>query len=277
MNFQNKNALIYFAQNGKLENVTDMCIAAHQDDVEIMAYGPISDCYENSQRNFCGVVVTDGAGSPRTGEFADYTDEQMKKVRIDEQKAAADIGKYEAVIQLGYSSNEIKDKNNKSSVDDIFNILMSAQPQNLYTHNLADKHPTHVAVALRTIEAVNRMPKNMRPKTFVALEVWRDLDWLSDDDKVCQDTSKYPELATKLLTVHRSQVVGGKSYDKAAVGRRYANATFYASHNTDSTDSISFGIDLMPMIENDIPPQQFIKSHIEKFSQITTTTIDKLI
>lgn len=276
MNFKKSNATIYFPGKESLDGVTDMCIAAHQDDIEIMAYGPISECYKSDTRNFCGVVMTDGAGSPRAGEYSDYTNEQMKEVRIQEQNDAAKLGNYTAILQLGYASSEIKDGNNKDTVDELYDLLCQVKPERLYTHNLADKHETHVAVVLRVIEAVRRMPEDIRPKEIVALEVWRNLDWLPDSEKVCVDTSKYPQLAEDLITVYRSQVVGGKSYDKAAIGRRCANATFFESHNTDEASSQSFGLDLMPLVKGEETPTEFIVSYIEKFRNEVESTIARL-
>lgn len=276
MKFKKSNASIYFPGKESLEGVTDMCIAAHQDDIEIMAYGPISECYNSDTRNFCGVVMTDGAGSPRAGEYSNYTNEQMKDVRIQEQNDAAKIGNYTAIIQLGYTSSEIKDGSNKDTVDELYDILCQVKPERLYTHNLADKHETHVAVVLRVIEAVRRMPEDIRPKEIIALEVWRNLDWLPDSEKVCVDTSKYPQLAEDLITVYRSQVVGGKSYDKAAIGRRCANATFFESHNTDEASSQSFGLDLTPLVNGDALPVDYIVSYIEKFKSEVENTIARL-
>lgn len=276
MEFRNKAASIYFPGEKSLDGITDMCIAAHQDDIEIMAYAPIADCYDSDTRNFCGVVVADGAGSPRAGEYADYTDEQMKNVRISEQQKAAQLGKYRAVVQLAYPSSEIKNPALCDTVDEIYRLLMEVKPKYLYTHNIADKHDTHVATALRVIAAVKRMPQECRPEKIIALEVWRGLDWLSDSDKLCLDTSAHPELATQLLQVHRSQVVGGKRYDNAAVGRRYANATFFASHATDSSDSISFGMDLMPMIEKDISPRDYIAGYLNRMVCEINDTLERL-
>lgn len=276
MKFKNANASVYFPQEETLAGVTDMCIAAHQDDVEIMAYAPIADCYDSDSRHFCGVVVTDGAGSPRSGEYADYTDEQMKQVRISEQRRAAELGKYRAVLQLGYPSSAVKNAKNSDPADEIYELLMQVRPKYLYTHNIADKHDTHVAVALRVIDAVRRMPKDARPEKIIALEVWRGLDWMCDTDKVCLDTGAYPRLATELLQVHRSQVVGGKRYDNAAVGRRYANATFFASHSTDNFDSVSFGMDLMPMIESGITPAEYAMQYIKRFADEVNDTLGRL-
>lgn len=268
---------IYYPNKKSLDGITDVCIAAHQDDIEIMAFAPISDCYESDERSFAGVVVTDGAGSPRTGEYAGFTDEQMKQVRLLEQQKAADIGRYQAAIQLGFPSREVKNPSNKAPVDEIYKLLTEIKPKYLYTHNPADKHETHVAVALRTIEAVRRLPKESRPEKFIALEVWRALDWLPDSEKICLNTEKYPEIAAELLTVHRSQVVGGKRYDHAAIGRRLANATFFESHDTDNCNSMNFGLDLMPMIENDIPVKDYIDSYIDKFRNEVNNTLERLV
>lgn len=266
----------YFPKEESLEGVTHMCIAAHQDDIEIMAFAPISECYGSDEKAFAGVVVTDGAGSPRTGEFADFSDEQMKEIRALEQRKAADIGKYRAAIQLGFPSKAVKNAQNNEPAEEIYRLLMQIRPKHLYTHNLADKHETHVAVALRTIEAVRRMPADARPETFTALEVWRSLDWLPDEDKVCLDTAGYPEVARELLTVHRSQVAGGKRYDSAAIGRRFANATFFASHDTDECISMNFGLNLMPMVENDTAPTDFIGGYIEKFRNEVNAVLERL-
>jgi len=46
-----------------LAQVTHLCVAAHQDDIEIMAHAGIVDCLESPGKWFGGVVVTDGAGS----------------------------------------------------------------------------------------------------------------------------------------------------------------------------------------------------------------------
>ena len=82
MNLNNKEALIYIPDNKEngYKRTTDLCIAAHQDDIEIMAYGPISKCYKKDEAWFSGVVVTDGAGSPRSGKYEKITDEEMKKL-----------------------------------------------------------------------------------------------------------------------------------------------------------------------------------------------------
>ena len=87
---------------------THLAIAAHQDDIEFMAYAPTAECFGAQDKWFGAVVVTDGAGSPRSGIYADYTDEEMKKVRVVEQKKAAFLGEYSFLALLGHPSKEVK-------------------------------------------------------------------------------------------------------------------------------------------------------------------------
>jgi LmbE family N-acetylglucosaminyl deacetylase len=238
-------------QDNALSRTTELCIAAHQDDIEIMAYGPIVSCYGREDKWFTGVVVTDGAGSPRSGVYADYTDEAMKKIRTREQIQAAAIGKYAAQFLLSYPSSHVKNAKNYDVVKELAGIIEMCNPEVIYTHNFADKHDTHVAVALRVIAAIRMLPKEKRPKKVYSLEVWRGLDWLCDEDKSVFDTSSHRNLAAALLGVYDSQIAGGKGYDLAVLGRRSANATFCADHATDDSDSISYGLDITPLIEND--------------------------
>src|SRR5260221_2587439 len=87
-----------------LARTTHLCIGAHQDDIEIMAHQGIVACYGHSDRWFSGVVATDGAGSPRTGAYEQYTDMQMQATRCEEQRKAAQLGGYSIQIQLAHPS-----------------------------------------------------------------------------------------------------------------------------------------------------------------------------
>lgn len=245
---------------------TCMFVSAHQDDIEIACPMGVMDCYKKEDKGLVAVIVTDGGGSPRAGRFADYTYDRMVAARAKEQAEAARIGDYSDLIMLFYTSAETKDKTNTAPVDDIYNILMEYQPEVLYTHNLADKHETHVAVVLKTIAAVRRMSKELRPKKMYGCEGWRDLDWMPDDEKVLFDVSGSEEVMTAALRAHVSQVEGGKSYDGAVVGRRVSNATFSQSHSVDTAEAIAIAMDLTPLIENDdMDIKQFVVDKIEKF------------
>ena len=265
----NENAELYIPDGSPeeqaLSRTTDLCIAAHQDDIEIMAYAPIIRCYGRADRYFTGVTVTDGAGSPRSGIYVNFTDEEMQRIRAEEQKRAAEIGKYSAQLLLAYRSREVKAPHNQALIGELAEIIMRCAPETLYTHNLADKHDTHVAVALNVIRALRQMPEEKRPKRVISLEVWRGLDWLCDDDKLPMDTSAHPNVAAALLGVYDSQIAGGKRYDLATIGRRLANATFYASHAVDATDSVSYGLDITELVAQELAPEVFIGRYIERF------------
>jgi len=282
MSYFSLNAKIFVPDGGDahaaLAKTTDLCISAHHDDIEIMAYGPIAACLDEPDRFFTGCVVSDGAGSPRSGPYADYTDEQMKAVRVIEQENAARIGSYAAQVFFNFASSQIKDGADHTVAGDIEKLLLQCSPRTVYTHNLADKHDTHVAVTLRVIEAVRRLPPEKRPCGLYAMEVWRGLDWLCDEHKTTFDTSAHPNLAASLLGVYDSQITGGKRYDSAALGRRLANATFFQSHETDGCPSLTFALDMTELISNPAErPEDFIRRYIDSFAAEVAARLGKLV
>lgn len=281
MKFKVDTAAIYVPDGSPVDaavaKTTHISIAAHQDDIEIMCFHGAVECFGKDDKNFMGVVVTNGSGSPRDGIYAKYSDEEMQKVRRIEQMKAAFVGEYCAQAFLDYPSGGVKDGKNPDVVDDIKQILLAARPEVVYTHNLADKHDTHVGVALRTIAAIRALPKDARPKKVYGCEVWRNLDWLNDDDKVVFKVDEHENLAAALLGVFDSQIAGGKRYDLAIMGRRRANATFFASHGVDESEGLAWGIDLTPLIEDDsICPTSYINDYISRFQNEIDERIKKL-
>ena len=237
-----------------LARTTHLCISAHQDDIEIMAYHGIAECFGRKDRWFTGVVVTNGAGSPRSGIYGDYTDEQMQKVRLLEQRKAAYVGEYACQVQLGFSSSEVKNPHNANVIEDLTRILRATRPEIVYLHNLADKHDTHVAVATRAIAALRAVRAEATPQHVYGCEVWRDLDWMADEDKRVLPVSARSNIAASLVGVFDSQVTGGKRYDLATAGRRLAHATYYASHGTDEESAVNFAMDLTPLVQDPTLP-----------------------
>lgn len=260
-----------------LARTTHLAVSAHQDDIEIMSANPILQCFQQPKQWFTGVVVTDGRGSPRDDLYKDYTDEQMRLVRFKEQRKAAVIGEYAAQIILDYPSRAVKDGANQAPVDDLVTLLKATQPRVVYTHNLADKHDTHVAVALRTIAALRRLSKAEQPQAVYGCEVWRDLDWLIDADKVPFNCSAHENLQAALLGVFDSQICGGKRYDLATQGRRRAHATYFSSHGTDETTGLSFGMDLAPLImDPGMDIAAFTQAFIQRFAQETADRLTRM-
>lgn len=261
-----------------IKRTTHMSIAAHQDDIEIMAYDGILACFNKPDNWFFGVVVTNGSGSARDGVYAHYTDEQMVNIRRIEQKKAAFIGEFGLLATLDHPSKDVKNPKNESIVDEFVMLLKEAQPDILYTHNLADKHDTHIGVTTKVIRAIRKMDKQLRPKKVYGCEVWRDLDWMIDQEKVKFNLSEHPNLAQSLVEVFDSQIAGGKRYDLATMGRRLANATYSESHAVDKASAVGFAMDLTPLIENDdLDITTYVTDYIERFKQDVKDRIGKML
>ena len=234
-----------------LRRITHLGIGAHQDDLEFMAFHGILSCFASDDQWFGGVTCTNGAGSSRTGAYANHTDAQMMQIRRQEQNAAAVVGQYGAMIQLDYPSSAVKSTTDPSLKNDLKQILLATRAEVVYTHNPADKHDTHIGVTVAALLAMRELPRDQRPKQVIGCEVWRNLDWLPDEDKVLMDVSGRDNLAAALNGVFDSQIAGGKRYDLATLGRRAANATFFNSHATDAATQLIFGLDLTPLVADE--------------------------
>ena len=249
-----------------LARITHLGIGAHQDDLEFMAFEGITECVGPSDRWFGGVTCTDGAGSARSGAYAGLSDAEMADLRRAEQRAAAVEGGYGAMIQLGYASSEVRDRLGARLREDLRGILEATKPEVVYTHNLADKHPTHLAVVRAVITAIRALPPEQRPPRVIGCEMWRDLDWLPDDEKVVMDVSGHEALAAKLAACFASQIEGGKRYDLAVEGRRAANATFLDPRTADGATKVIFGMDLTPLIKDEaLDPGAYVDGMVERF------------
>ncbi|HJN15799.1 MAG TPA: PIG-L family deacetylase [Armatimonadota bacterium] len=260
-----------------LSRTTHLGIGAHQDDLEIMAYHGIVQCFGVDDKWFTGITCTNGGGAPRDALYADYTDEMMQVVRRKEQDKAANLGEFSAQVALDYPSSGIKNAAETDVVEDLKNLISATTPQVIYTHNLADKHDTHVGVVLRVITALRELPGGARPEQLIACEVWRDLDWLRDEDKVTMDVAAHDNLASALMALYDSQVCGGKRYDLAAMGRRRANATFFASHGVDDTEAMIYGMDLMPLLADASKcPLEYVKEYMDRFYAEVADRVGKL-
>jgi LmbE family N-acetylglucosaminyl deacetylase len=260
-----------------LARTTHLSIAAHQDDIEIMAVTPIIECFQQPDKWFSGVVVTDGRGSPRAGIYENLDDEEMRLLRFKEQKKAAVVGEFSAQILLDIPSRILKDSTQQAPVDDLVALLKATRPQYVYTHNLADKHDTHIAVTLRTLEAIRQLPPEERPEKVYGCEVWRDLDWMVDSDKIGFDASAHENLQAALIGVFDSQIAGGKRYDLATMGRRRANATYFQPHGVDTTTGVVYGMDLTPLVEDsekDIA--EYVMSFVERFSHDVADRLNRI-
>ena len=270
-----------FVPDGKplteaIARVTHLGIGAHQDDLEFMAFHGILECFDTDSRWFGGVTCTNGAGSARTGAYASFTDLQMQAVRKTEQNKAASVGQYGVMIQLDYPSSAVKSPTDPALKNDLRQILADAKPQVVYTHNPADKHDTHIGVMIAALQAIRELPLADRPGKVIGCEVWRNLDWLPDAEKVLMDVSARKDLAAALNGMFASQIAGGKRYDLATLGRRSANATFFDSHTTDQADQLIFGVDLTPLaVDDTLDLVDYVTGFIERFQAEVKTKLSR--
>lgn len=258
-----------------LRRTTHLAIGAHQDDLELMAAHGVMECFQQPSRWFTGVVMTDGAGSAREQAYAGYSDAELMAARRLEQRKAAYVGEYSAMLQLGHPSARVKAPGAPEVESDLERVLAVCRPEVLYTHNLADKHDTHVAVALRVVAACRKLPESSWPARIIGCEVWRDLDWLCDPDKLVMAVDGRENLHAALMGVFDSQISGGKRYDLATVGRRRAHATFFESHDADRHSALIWGMDLTPLLRG-VEPQQLVGDYIERFEREVVERIARL-
>jgi hypothetical protein len=117
------------------------------------------------------------------------------------------------------------------------------------------------------IAAIRGLPPEARARQLYGCEVWRDLDWMLDADKVVFTLDQHENLQAALVGVFDSQIAGGKRYDLATLARRRANATYHQSHALDAAHAINFGMDLTPLIQDAaLDPADYVDGLIRRFA-----------
>jgi LmbE family N-acetylglucosaminyl deacetylase len=227
----------------------------------------IGACRDAADRWFTGVVCASGTvarpGGPdaATGGLpaVDAT------TRAAEQVAAADLGGYGAVVLLGHPSDGLRASPRRDAVvEEVADLVARCAPATVLTHDLADRHATHVAVAGITVDALRRLPAGSRPGRLLACEGWRSLDWLAEGERVHLDVTGHEDLAVDLLAAHASQVAA-KRYDRAAAGRRRANATFADPLAPDDRTEVVLAMDLTPLVVDDrLDPVAFLQAALAR-------------
>ena len=227
------------------KRVTHLVVAAHADDVEIMAWHALLHAEQ-----LAAVIVTDGRDST---------------ARLREQKRAASLGRYRAVIWLDHQSPDVKQPACPALAADLKAILSALRVRWVYTHNLADRHDTHVAVALHTVRALRANPSSV--ERVLGCEVWRALDWLQPADKVTLDVGSLEGRVEPLLAAFESQLAA-KRYDVAAAARKRANATFLDPHAADSSTALEYAMDLTPLVRNpSLDVARWTLEFVERFAK----------
>lgn len=279
LRFANETADLFVPDGSDLRSAlartTHLGIGAHADDLELLAIHGILECVERGDRHFTGVVVTDGRGSSRIGPYESVTDDELVEMRKREQRQAATLGKYSAQLQLLHASEAVKRPNDPGVAADLELVCSLTRPQIVYTHCLADQHDTHVAVALRVLAALRRLAPSERPERVLGCEVWRDLDWLPEAEKVRLPLER-AELQLALLGAFDSQIAGGKRYDLAALGRRRAHATFAEARAADRHEGLILAMDLTPLLDAQ-DAQSVLRDTIRRFEADVLARITRFV
>ena len=252
------------AWSGIGERVTHMGIGAHPDDLEFSFLHGIEACFGQEGRGFAGVTVTHGGGSLRA---PGQSTEELIAVRRREQRAAAEVGRYALLAQLGYASADLADASRSALlIAELTALLAGTRPDVVYLHAPTDRHRSHLAVLQHALAALRRLPLEQRPGEVWGCEGWRDLDWLSDADRVALPVGRREHLGAALAGLFDSQIASGKRYDLAVAGRRRAHASFSDPRGEDPAAGITLAVDLKPLIQrDDLSLESFVDGLHERF------------
>ena len=122
------------------------------------------------------------------------------------------------------------------------------------------------------------MPAEERPAEVYGVEVWRDLNWLLDDEKVLLNLTNRPNLVRGLISIFDSQISGGKRYDLALEGRLRSNATFFDSHAVDEMDLASYAMDLKPLVDDpSLNIAKYVDGYVERFREDVRSRVSRFI
>lgn len=261
-----KSALL--RESDSLSKTTHLGIGAHPDDLEFWFFPAIQACFYNPALSFTGITMTDGAGSARGSSFHHLSNEEFVSLRHQEQLDAASLARYGAQFLLGFSSHDLKNRANPEPTQALITILKACRPSSIFTHQPFDKHPTHLAVFCRVLDALRELGPAHRPHQWIGCEGWRGLDWLPSALKIPLPCDPSDGLSDRLNGVYQSQIHEGKSYPKAVQGRRLANATLDDPHRLDSHPELAFGLNLLPLLEDpEMTLEDFVSSRLNAFAK----------
>ena len=207
-------------EEAALARTTHLGVVAHPDDLEILAQPGILDCFGRDDRWFCGVVVTDGAGSPRSGPYANVGDREMVEIRRREQRKAAVVGEFGAAVMLGVSSAEVKDAVRAAGWCASWPSLLRRTRPEVALHAQPRRPARHArgggAARGRGLPRACRRPSG-RGGCWAARSGATSTGSRASD-RLAVDVTPRENIVAALIGVFDSQITGGKRYDLAVLG-----------------------------------------------------------
>jgi len=203
------------------------------------------------------------------------SDQNLVQVRVQEQIQASQTGNYNALVMLGHSSKRVRRPASQLPLNDLIQILELTHPHTIYTHNPADRHPTHVGAFQLALESIRHLNANEQPTQFYGAEFWGSLDWVDPHQRISFDCSQDQDLQDKLLRVFSSQNAA-KDYPQGLLGRRKANATLLNSHQADQHEAVVYALDLLPLLDNpDLQPGTYLAPLLDEFKSSVISRLKK--
>ena len=154
-----------------LRRTTVLGVGAHPDDLELGGVWGVVTCAGRADRWFTGVTCTDGSGSALNAGTGAIDVAELVARRREEQRGAARVGRYGLQVQLGHPSAQVRDPRARAVlVEELAVLIDAARPGVIVGHDLLDRHTTHAAVGLATVEAC----RSLRPRPVPsACSGWR--------------------------------------------------------------------------------------------------------
>lgn len=236
-------------------------IAPHPDDDAIGVGGSLRR-HRVAGENVFAIYVTDGAGTP-TGEGR--TREEIVQTRQDE--AMRGLGEIEAQggIFLNYQSQEVKGEGAAEVVRDLAAVFDLLRPGVIYVTAPYERHSTHIACTLRTVEAI-RAVRGFAPK-LKGYAVWGYL--YGDENLEYVDISAHLESKRRAIRCHESEVAG-HAYDDGIIGLHRYVAVFQESHGIQEMAYAELLLDMSRLVrEPNLAVGDFAREQVMSFLRKT--------
>lgn len=239
-------------------------IAPHPDDDAIGVGGSLRR-HRSVGENVFAIYVTDGAGTPTGGG---RTREEIVQTRQDEAMRGLGEIDAQAGIFLNYQSKEVKSDRVPDVVQDLAAVFDLLRPRVIYVTAPYERHSTHIACTLRTVEAI-RAVNNFAPE-LKGYAVWGYL--YGDENLEYVDISAHVEAKRRAIRCHESEVAG-HAYDEGIIGLHRYVAVFQETHGLQEMAYAELLLDMSRLVrEPELSVGDFAREQVMSFLQKTYGT-----